>query len=133
LHRNKNLSKTTTYLKLTYSRAGVVATPGRRGIEIRAADSDLGGSFNGSISDTIGRAALMLAAFAPLLAGCEEPYSAVAAAQTSDPDVSIVIVKPQARALVRELPGVWRRPGFRCCPARVRIVVRAPFQSRQRG
>ena len=47
----------------------------------------------------------MLAAIAPLLAGCEEPNSAVAAAQTSEPDVSIVTVKPQARALVRELPG----------------------------
>src|SRR5258707_14015006 len=60
-------------------------------------------------------AALMLAAFAPLLAGCEEPYSAVAAAQPSDPDVSIVIVKPQARALVRELPG-------RVAPTRVSDV-----------
>jgi membrane fusion protein, multidrug efflux system len=60
-------------------------------------------------------AALMLAAFAPLLAGCEEPYSAVAAAQASDPDVSIVIVKPQARALVRELPG-------RVAPTRVSDV-----------
>src|SRR5258706_7271505 len=50
-------------------------------------------------------AAVMLAAIAPLLAGCEEPNSAVAAAQTSEPDVSIVTVKPQARALVRELPG----------------------------
>jgi membrane fusion protein (multidrug efflux system) len=57
----------------------------------------------------------MLAAFAPLLAGCEEPYSAVAAAQASDPDVSIVIVKPQARALVRELPG-------RVAPTRVSDV-----------
>src|SRR6266404_5190226 len=51
------------------------------------------------------RVALLLAAIAPLLAGCEEPNSAVAAAQTSEPDVSIVTVKPQARALVRELPG----------------------------
>jgi len=57
----------------------------------------------------------MLAAFAPLLAGCEEPYSAVAAAQTSDPEVSIVTVKPQARALVRELPG-------RVAPTRVSDV-----------
>jgi membrane fusion protein (multidrug efflux system) len=60
-------------------------------------------------------AALMLAAFAPLLAGCEEPYSAVAAAQASDPEVSIVTVKPQARALVRELPG-------RVAPTRVSDV-----------
>jgi membrane fusion protein (multidrug efflux system) len=57
----------------------------------------------------------MLAAFAPLLAGCEEPYSAVAAAQASDPEVSIVTVKPQARALVRELPG-------RVAPTRVSDV-----------
>jgi membrane fusion protein (multidrug efflux system) len=59
--------------------------------------------------------ALMLAASAPLLAGCEEPNSAVAAAQTSEPDVSIVTVKPQARALVRELPG-------RVAPTRVSDV-----------
>jgi membrane fusion protein, multidrug efflux system len=59
--------------------------------------------------------ALLLTAAAPLLAGCEEPNSAVAAAQASDPDVSIVIVKPQARALVRELPG-------RVAPTRVSDV-----------
>jgi membrane fusion protein (multidrug efflux system) len=57
----------------------------------------------------------MLAAAAPLLAGCEEPNSAIAAAQTSEPDVSIVTVKPQARALVRELPG-------RVAPTRVSDV-----------
>src|SRR3982074_2826339 len=50
-------------------------------------------------------AALLLADIAPLLAGCEEPASAVAAAQTSEPDVSVVTVRPQARAIVRELPG----------------------------
>ena len=50
--------------------------------------------------------ALMLAAVAPLLAGCDEPHVAVAAAaQPTEPDVSIVTVKPQARAMVRELPG----------------------------
>jgi membrane fusion protein (multidrug efflux system) len=58
--------------------------------------------------------ALMLAAMAPLLAGCEEPNSA-SAAQASDPDVSVVTVKPQARALVRELPG-------RVAPTRVSDV-----------
>jgi membrane fusion protein, multidrug efflux system len=57
----------------------------------------------------------MLAAVAPLLAGCEEPNSAVAAAQTSEVDVSIVTVRPQARALVRELPG-------RIAPTRVSDV-----------
>jgi membrane fusion protein (multidrug efflux system) len=58
---------------------------------------------------------LMLAAMAPLLAGCEEPNSAVAAAQTFEPEVSIVAVKPQSRALVRELPG-------RVAPTRVSDV-----------
>jgi membrane fusion protein (multidrug efflux system) len=57
----------------------------------------------------------MLAAIAPLLAGCEEPNSAVAAAQTSEPDVSVVTVRPQARAIVRELPG-------RVAPTRVSDV-----------
>jgi len=48
---------------------------------------------------------MMLAALAPLLAGCDESSSAVSAAQPSEPDVSIVVVKPQPRAVVRELPG----------------------------
>ena len=61
------------------------------------------------------RVALLLAAIAPLLAGCDEPNSAVAAAQISEPDVSIVTVTPQARALVRELPG-------RIAPTRVSDV-----------
>jgi membrane fusion protein, multidrug efflux system len=61
------------------------------------------------------RVALLLAAIAPLLAGCDEPNSAVAAVQTSEPDVSIVTVTPQARALVRELPG-------RIAPTRVSDV-----------
>jgi len=47
----------------------------------------------------------MLAAFAPLLGACDESSSAVSAAQPIEPDVSIVTVKPQARAVVRELPG----------------------------
>jgi membrane fusion protein (multidrug efflux system) len=59
--------------------------------------------------------ALMLAVMAPLLARCEEPNSAVAAAQPSEPDVSIVTVRPQARAIVRELPG-------RVAPTRVSDV-----------
>ena len=57
----------------------------------------------------------MLAAFAPLLARCDESSSAVATAQTSEPDVSIVTVKPQPRAVVRELPG-------RIAPTRVAEV-----------
>src|SRR5258705_7697491 len=60
-------------------------------------------------------ATLLLAGFAPLLVGCDEPNSAVAAAQASEPDVSIVTVKPQARAIVRELPG-------RVAPTRVSDV-----------
>ncbi|QWG17797.1 efflux RND transporter periplasmic adaptor subunit [Bradyrhizobium sediminis] len=58
---------------------------------------------------------LMLAAMAPLLGGCDQPTSAVAAAQTFEPDVSIVTIKPQSRALVRELPG-------RVAPTRVSDV-----------
>src|SRR5262245_66640490 len=51
--------------------------------------------------------AVVLAALAPLLAGCNEPEQAIAstASQPNEPDVSIVTVKPQARAIVRELPG----------------------------
>ncbi|WP_144441609.1 efflux RND transporter periplasmic adaptor subunit [Bradyrhizobium sp. CCGE-LA001] len=59
--------------------------------------------------------AMMLAALAPLLAGCDESNSAVSSAPPSDPDVSIVIVKPQSRAVVRELPG-------RIAPTRVSDV-----------
>lgn len=57
----------------------------------------------------------MLAALAPLLGGCDEPNVASAAATTSDPDVSVVTVTPQARAMVRELPG-------RIAPTRVSEV-----------
>ncbi len=48
---------------------------------------------------------MMLAALAPLLGACDESSSAVSAAQTTEPDVSVVTVKPQPRAVVRELPG----------------------------
>ena len=47
----------------------------------------------------------VVAVLAPLLAGCDEPTSATAATKTADPDVSVVTVNPQARAVVRELPG----------------------------
>jgi membrane fusion protein, multidrug efflux system len=59
----------------------------------------------------------MLAAMSPLLAGCEEPTAATAttAAQTTEPDVSIVVVQPRARSMVRELPG-------RIAPTRVSEV-----------
>ena len=58
--------------------------------------------------------ALMLAALAPLLAGCKEP-TATAAPAISEPDVSIVVVQPRARAVIRELPG-------RIAPTRVADV-----------
>ena len=57
----------------------------------------------------------MLAAMAPLLAACDEPIAATAAAQAPEPDVSVVTVKPQPRAMVRELPG-------RVAPTRVSDV-----------
>jgi len=61
--------------------------------------------------------ALMLAAMSPLLAGCEEPTAATAttAVQAVEPDVSIVVVQPRARSMVRELPG-------RVAPTRVSEV-----------
>ena len=58
--------------------------------------------------------ALMLAALAPLLAGCKEP-TANAAAAVPEVDVSVVVVQPRARAQVRELPG-------RIAPTRVADV-----------
>jgi membrane fusion protein (multidrug efflux system) len=48
--------------------------------------------------------ALLLAVFAPLLAGCDEPTSARAATEIV-PSVGIITVKSKPRALVRELPG----------------------------
>ena len=60
---------------------------------------------------------LVLAAIAPLLAGCNEPESAIASvvSQPTEPDVSVITVKPQARSIVRELPG-------RIAPTRVADV-----------
>lgn len=60
--------------------------------------------------------ALMLAAMAALLAGCKEPTAATAAAPPGpEADVSVVVVQPRARSLVRELPG-------RIAPTRVAEV-----------
>lgn len=59
--------------------------------------------------------AVMLAALSPLLAGCDEPVAATAAATPYEPEVSIVVVQPRARAMVRELPG-------RIAPTRVSEV-----------
>jgi membrane fusion protein (multidrug efflux system) len=60
---------------------------------------------------------LVLTAIAPTLAGCDEPETAVASVgtQPAAPYVGIVTVKPQARAIVRELPG-------RIAPTRVADV-----------
>jgi membrane fusion protein (multidrug efflux system) len=58
--------------------------------------------------------ALMLAALAPMLAGCKEP-AATAAPSTPEVDVSVVVVQPRARSQVRELPG-------RIAPTRVAEV-----------
>ncbi|MBI5262472.1 MAG: efflux RND transporter periplasmic adaptor subunit [Bradyrhizobium sp.] len=58
----------------------------------------------------------MLAAVAPLLAGCDESSSAILAqTQSVEPDVGVVVVRPQVRAVVRELPG-------RIAPTRVAEV-----------
>ncbi len=59
--------------------------------------------------------ALMLTVVAPLLAGCNEPNSASAAPQSPEPEVSVVTVEQQSRAMVRELPG-------RVAPTRVSDV-----------
>src|SRR6185295_5120176 len=59
---------------------------------------------------------LMLAAMAPLLAGCNEPTAVAAvAAAPAEPEVGTFTVRPQSRALVRELPG-------RIAPTRVSEV-----------
>ncbi|MDN3275114.1 efflux RND transporter periplasmic adaptor subunit [Frankia sp. RB7] len=47
----------------------------------------------------------MLVAAAPLLAGCDESNSAIVQAQPIEPDVSVITVRQQPRAVVRELPG----------------------------
>ena len=58
----------------------------------------------------------MLAAMAPLLAGCNEPTAVAAvAAAPAEPEVGTFTVRPQSRALVRELPG-------RIAPTRVSEV-----------
>jgi membrane fusion protein (multidrug efflux system) len=57
----------------------------------------------------------MLAAMVPLLAGCDRPTAATPVAAANEPDVSIVVVHPRARSMVRELPG-------RIAPTRVSEV-----------
>lgn len=57
----------------------------------------------------------MLAGMAPLLAGCGEPTAASAEVRAAEPEVAIMTVKPEPRAVVRELPG-------RIAPTRVAEV-----------
>jgi membrane fusion protein (multidrug efflux system) len=47
----------------------------------------------------------MLAVLSPLLGGCNEPRQAAAEPATDKPEVGIVVVKAEPRAIVRELPG----------------------------
>ena len=71
----------------------------------------------------------MLAAMAPLLAGCNEPIAASAAAKPTDPEVGTFTVRPLARAITRELPG--RIAPTRVADVRARvsgIVVERLFQ-----
>src|SRR6266850_6200437 len=71
---------------------------------------------------------LMLAAMAPLLAGCNEPMAAAAPAP-AEPEVGTFTVRPQARAIIRELPG--RIAPTRVSEVRARvsgIVVERLFQ-----
>lgn len=74
-------------------------------------------------------AALLMAGLAPVLAGCDEPTTALASEQASEPEVSIVTVRPQSRAVVRELPG--RIAPTRVADVRTRvsgIVIERMFQ-----
>jgi membrane fusion protein (multidrug efflux system) len=59
-------------------------------------------------------AAFLMAGLAPILAGCDDPSLAMTATK-SEPEVGIVTVRPQPRAVVRELPG-------RIAPTRVADV-----------
>jgi membrane fusion protein, multidrug efflux system len=71
----------------------------------------------------------MLAAMAPLLAGCNEPTVATAAVKPAEPEVGTFTVRPQSRALIRELPG--RIAPTRVSEVRARvsgIVVERLFQ-----
>jgi membrane fusion protein (multidrug efflux system) len=73
-------------------------------------------------------AALLVAGLAPTLAGCDDPTSAMAAT-TAEPEVGIVTVKSEPRAMVRELPG--RIAPTRVADVRTRvsgIVVERTFQ-----
>lgn len=73
-------------------------------------------------------AALLMAGLAPALAGCDDATPAMAA-NKAEPEVGIVTVKSQPRAVVRELPG--RIAPTRVADVRSRvsgIVVERMFQ-----
>jgi membrane fusion protein, multidrug efflux system len=73
-------------------------------------------------------AALLVAGLAPTLAGCDDPTSAMAATK-AEPEVGIVTVKSEPRAMLRELPG--RIAPTRVANVRTRvsgIVVERTFQ-----
>ena len=73
-------------------------------------------------------AALLVAGLAPTLAGCDEPTAAMAAT-SAEPEVGVVTVRPQPRAVIRELPG--RIAPTRVADVRTRvsgIVVERMFQ-----
>src|SRR5919109_434879 len=75
------------------------------------------------------RILVMLTAMAPLLAGCNEPIAATAAAKPPEPEVGTFTVRSQPRAIVRELPG--RIAPTRVAEVRARvsgIVVERLFQ-----
>ena len=80
----------------------------------------------------LGVVVLLLSSIAPVLSGCNEPSSAMAAkgaAQIPEPEVGTITVRPQARAIVRELPG--RISPTRVSDVRPRvsgIVVERMFQ-----
>ena len=71
----------------------------------------------------------MMAAMGPLLAGCKEPSAVAAPGAPAEPEVGTITVKPQARAIIRELPG--RISPTRVADVRARIsgiVVERLFQ-----
>lgn len=72
--------------------------------------------------------AAALVFLAPALSGCDEPSVAVAS-QPDKPEVGVITVKPQARSIVRELPG--RIAPIRVADVRPRvsgIVVQRLFE-----
>lgn len=63
----------------------------------------------------VGLGIMLLVAATPMLAGCDEPASAVAAEPATPPEVSYVVARERPFAIMRELPG-------RIAPTRVADV-----------